>query len=50
MTLHYGFIDHVQSKVKAGQSALKLPQLRHIANQVSKLRSKDPAAPSLNDT
>jgi hypothetical protein len=42
------FIDHVDSQVKAGRSALKLPQLRHVANQVFKMRSKDPRAASRN--
>jgi hypothetical protein len=32
------FEDEVASKVQAGRSVLKLPQRRHIANQVAKLR------------
>jgi hypothetical protein len=37
------FRDHVEAQRKAGRSALNLPQRRHIANQVAKLR---PQAPS----
>jgi hypothetical protein len=33
------FVDHVEAKTKRGQSVLKLPQLRHIANQVAKIRA-----------
>jgi len=39
------FKDYVEAQTKAGRSALKLPQLRNIANQVSKLRPKDPDPP-----
>jgi hypothetical protein len=43
-----GFMDHIEARTKAGRSALKLPQLRHIANQVAKLRAKDPDGASRN--
>jgi hypothetical protein len=39
------FEDRVHALIKKGLSVLKLPQRRHIANQVSKLRPKYPAAP-----
>jgi len=39
------FVDRVKARRKAGQSALKLPQLRHIANQVAKLRAKGSGEP-----
>ena len=39
------FMDHVEAKIKRGQSALTLPQLRNIANQVAKLRQKAPGTP-----
>jgi hypothetical protein len=39
------FVDRVETQVKAGKSTLKLPELRHIANQVAKLRAKDPGVP-----
>lgn len=38
------FMDHVEAKVNRGQSALKLPQQRHVANQVGNLRKKDSGA------
>jgi hypothetical protein len=34
------FEDEVASKVQAGRSVLKLPQRRHVANQVASLRPK----------
>ena len=34
------FDDEVASKVQAGRSVLKLPQRRHVANQVASLRPK----------
>ena len=34
------FVDRVEAKTKRGQSALKLPQLRHIANRVAEIRAQ----------
>jgi hypothetical protein len=34
------FVDYVEARVKRGQSVLKLPQRRHIANQVAKIRAQ----------
>jgi hypothetical protein len=42
------FEDHVESRVKKGTSVLKLPQRRHIANQVAKLREQILASPKRN--
>jgi hypothetical protein len=39
------FADHVEARIKAGQSALELPQLRHVASQVGKLRAKSSGTP-----
>ena len=38
------FADHVEALRTEGKSVLKLPQLRHVANQVAKLRATDWAA------
>jgi hypothetical protein len=38
------FRNHVDAQVAAGKLVLKLPQLRHIANQVAKLRPKPSGA------
>ena len=34
------FADYVEARIKRGQSVLKLPQRRHIANQVAKIRAQ----------
>jgi hypothetical protein len=34
------FEDYVEARIKRGQSVLKLPQRRHIANQVAKIRAQ----------
>jgi hypothetical protein len=34
------FEDYVEAKIKRSQSALRLPQRRHIANQVAKIRAQ----------
>jgi len=34
------FRVRIEARKQAGQSALPLPQLRHIANQVAKLRPR----------
>jgi hypothetical protein len=34
------FVDYVNAQIKAGRSALKLPQVRNIANQVATIRAR----------